>query len=449
MREFISCNQEELFSDCDSGTIQNAIEAAVKDGCRKIVIPRYNLRTDKNEWRISRAIVVPSCMTIVLDNCFMVQETGVFDNMFRNENALLEKKTLETEDHDIALLGVGNVCLSGGVHNGILERTGRKFGFPCGCQVNQMLLWINVRNLRVENLHIEFQRHWAINHIYCRDVKIKNIDFHAIPHVPNMDGIDLRLGCNHFEMENITGRTGDDTIAMTAISGVNERAAAVEGKSSDISHVKIRNVVSDANRMLNVRLLTQDGNQVHDVDIDTIMDTSDYATKHKCNAAIGIGTQGALYVKVCRAKIGDLRQIHAKNVYSRGKSALRFDDGCADSTFTNIKTFNTCFTGLSTVGFGCVLKNITVDGFYHTAMHSDSQRGFVDLYVPTTVVNMPATSGDLCVKNVFANGIEYLCQAEDGLNVRFENCDMNGVAKVCKKLGSSKITVNGEEYQDA
>ena len=447
MREFISCNQEELFADSDSKTIQNAIAAAEEDGCRKVVIPRYNARMDRTEWIIDEAILIPSNMTLVLDNCYMVQGKGVYDNMFRNSNALLKEKTLETEQHDIAIIGEGNVCLDGGVHNGLLERTGRKNGLTTGSQVNQMLLWINVRNLRMENLHIENQRHWAINHIYCSNVKIKNIDFWAIPHVPNMDGIDLRLGCHDFEMENITGRTGDDTIAMTAISGLAEGAARVEGKSSDICGVKIRNVISDPNRMLNVRVLTQDGNQVHGIDVDTIMDTSDYATKTKCNAAIGIGTQGALYVKVCRAKIGDLRGITAKNVYSRGKAALRFDDGCADSVFTNVKTFNTCFTGLSTVGFGCVLKDIVVDGFCHSPMQTDAQKGFVDMYVPTSVVNMPATSGNLLIKNVSTDNIEYLCQAEDGLEVQFENCDLSRVGKICKHLGTSKITVNGEEYK--
>ena len=125
MKEFISCNQTELFADCDSDTIQNAISAAIEDGCRKVVIPRYNLRTDSTEWRISKTIEIPSEMTIILDNCYMVQETGTYDNMFRNSNALNEKHTLESQQHDINILGVGNVHLSGGEPNGLLERTAR------------------------------------------------------------------------------------------------------------------------------------------------------------------------------------------------------------------------------------------------------------------------------------------------------------------------------------
>lgn len=449
MKEFISCNQTELFAETDSGTIQNAIAAAVADGCRKVLIPRYNLRTDKTEWRIDKAIEIPSEMTLILDNCYMVQETGVYDNMFRNANAYAEKRTLENEDHDISILGIGNVCLSGGVHNGLMERNAGKHGFPSSVRVNQMILWINVRGLRMESIHIEHQRHWAITHHYCEDVKIKNIDFNVVPTVPNEDGINLRIGCRNFEIENITGRTGDDTIAMTAIMSKWEQDNAVEGKSTDICDVKIKNVISDPYRMLNVRVLTQDGVQVHDIDIDTVMDCADYNMKFMShsNSVIGIGTQGALYVELCRAKLGDLRAITARNIYARGTTAVRFDDACADSTFTNIKTFGICFTGIGTVGFGCVLKDIVIDSFYYGSMKTDTQRGFVDRYMPSAVVRLPNTTGNILVRNVQSDGMEYLCVAEDGLDMTFENCDMTNIDNVTSRLGSSKLTLNGEVYQ--
>ena len=451
MKEFISCNQTELFSDTDSGTIQNAIAAAIEDGCRKVVIPRYNYRTDKNEWRISKAIEVPSDMTIILDNCYMVQETGVYDNMFRNSKAYSMPRTKETEEHDINLIGVGNVCLSGGVHNGLLERTEGKRGFEASILDNQMILWINVRRLRMENIHIEYQRHWSITHFFCENVKIKNIDYHVIPHVPNEDGINLRVGCRNFEIENITGRTGDDTVALTAMLDGEELKAFVEDKPTDICNVKIKNVISDPFRQLNIRVLTQDGIEVHDIDIDTVMDSADYAMKFMshANSALGIGTQGSYYVKVCRAKLGDLRGITARNIYARGRTAVRIDDACADSTFTNVKTFGICFTGVGTVGFGCVLKSIVFDSLYYGSIKSDMQRGFVDNYLPSAIVRMPKTTGDITVRNVYSDGNEYVCLAEDGLEATFENVDMTHIDNITKNVGRSKIMVNGEEVRDA
>ena len=69
MQDYVSCNREDLLDSCDSATIQNAIAAAEADGCRKIVIPRYNLRTDSTQWRISDAIRIPSEFTVILDTC--------------------------------------------------------------------------------------------------------------------------------------------------------------------------------------------------------------------------------------------------------------------------------------------------------------------------------------------------------------------------------------------
>lgn len=44
MTDYISPNSEALFGENDSQTIQNSIAAAEADGCRRVVIPRFNLR---------------------------------------------------------------------------------------------------------------------------------------------------------------------------------------------------------------------------------------------------------------------------------------------------------------------------------------------------------------------------------------------------------------------
>jgi hypothetical protein len=180
------------------------------------------------------------------------------------------------------------------------------------------------------------------------------------------------------------------------------------------------------------------------------MDSADYSMKFMshANSALGIGTQGSYYVKVCQAKLGDLRNITAKNIYARGRTAVRFDDACADSTFTNVKTFGICFTGIGTVGFGCVLKNILFDSLYYGSMKSDMQRGFVDNYLPSAIVRLPKTTGDITVRNVYSDGNEYLCLAEDGLDATFENVDMTYIDNITRNVGGSKITVNGEVFCD-
>jgi len=446
MKEFISPNDQALFGTTDSETIQNAITAAEADGCRKVIIPRFNLRTGKNEWRIPVSIKLPSDFTLILRNCYMVQETGVYDNMFTNSLSAKEPHTMEDEQHDITILGEGNVCLSGGVHNGLLENNAMRYGLP-RIWVNTMFLWINVRNLRIENLHIERHRWWAMTHLYCRDVKLKNIDFFSAPHVPNMDGIDLRVGCTGFEIENITGRTGDDTVAMTALSGRYERACGVEGKPSDISHVKIRNVISDPFRMLNVRVLNQDGNQVYDIDIDTIMDSSEFVSKAKPKAAIGIGTQGSVYTNLAHAKLEDTHDIHARNIYTRGSIAVRFDEFCCDSSFKNVKTFNTNVVGISTSGVGCHLQNVVFDGFYYSSnkmIHRIGVSANPEGYFQS-VVRLPETTGDLTVRNLHVADIAYLCELGGNLKLTIEDSVVENIDQYCKDKGGATVVLNGKE----
>lgn len=449
MTPFVSPNREDLFGATDSETIMNAIRAAVNDGSRRVVIPRYNLRSDSTEWRISESILLPSDFTLVLDNCTMVQETGVFCPMITNENSAIRPQTEETSQKNIAVIGEGNVCLSGGVHNGLLERTGGKYGLPKGIALlNPLLLWINVHGLRVENLHLERQRHWAVNHIDCSHAKIKNLDFFAEPHVPNMDGIDLRMGCHDFEIENITGRTGDDTVALTAIAGVMETAAIVDGRSGDICNVKIRNVLSDPFMLLNVRLLSQDGNCVRDIDIDTVMDTSEFYTKKNPIAAIGLGTQSNLYVKVRPPYPEDTYHIHAKNVYSRGSQAIRIDNGRVDSLFENIKTFNTCYFGIGTCGWGVTFHNVTFDGLYSGAKRAVGAATIIENLsgTPTSLTRLHNAHGELTVKNAnAAYGIDHLVTGSGDLTVTLEDCRVTDYAKITT-APETRVILNGKEH---
>ena len=93
------------------------------------------------------------------------------------------------------------------------------------------------------------------------------------------------------------------------------------------------------------------------------------------------------------------------------------------------------------------MKNITVDGLYYGSNKTDRQRGWVDGYQPSAIVRMPQTTGELLVKNVYSDGMEYLCQGTDELNVTFENCDMTNVGAVTDQRSKATITVNGEVYQ--
>ena len=417
----ISPNEMRFFGGDDSETLQNAIDAAAAQG-GTLTIPRYNARRDQAQWRITRALQIPDNFTLILDNCYMVMETGVYDHMFTNSRSYDETaRTLQGEQKNISILGKGNVCLDGGEHNHLLEKTSGRYGFPRVWK-NTMFFWLNVRNLRVENLHIENQRWWAITHVFCRDVTIRNINFDAVPHVPNMDGIDLRIGCNNFTIENITGRTGDDVIAMTAVNG-NEYAWKVEGKDTHIHDVKIRTVLGDPFIHLVVRLLNHDGNEIYNVDLDTVYDASDFTTKKRPHATVDLGC--VLYSKVRKSRLGETHDIIARNITSRGETAIRLNNQLCDAIFENVKTFGDNIDAVGTQGKGCQVENVTFKDLYYgstqqeifvsTALTPDKYHG--------AVLNLQNIEGSLTVKDLHVDKVKNIIAANKAVTVTIDGME--------------------------
>ena len=70
-RQFVTPNDPEVLRDTDSASIQAAVDLAAETGCGKVVIPRMNARTGEALWIISDTILLPSDMTVELDNAHL------------------------------------------------------------------------------------------------------------------------------------------------------------------------------------------------------------------------------------------------------------------------------------------------------------------------------------------------------------------------------------------
>ena len=86
MKNYYSPNDVEFIADSDSKSIQNAIDAAEKGPIRTVRIPRVSERTGREEWIIDKSILLPSDVTVILDDCHLVLKKGVYENIFRNKN---------------------------------------------------------------------------------------------------------------------------------------------------------------------------------------------------------------------------------------------------------------------------------------------------------------------------------------------------------------------------
>ena len=294
------------------------------------------------KWEIDRAVRLPADFTLILEDCHLRLADGCYANVFVNENNETEKGRMpEGTDTNISIIGRGRAILDGGEHNGLCEKVPvdeRK----APLWKNNLILFTNVCGFKIDGLHLRNQRWWAMNFIYCSQGYIGNIDFcaddrmidedgnfthglrcdqYAAVYVKNADGIDLRQGCHDITIENITGFTEDDTIALTALGGKMERNFAVESYPSDICNVTIRNVRASGFCSI-VRLLNQGEIKLHDIEIDGVYDDSENSD-HLDHGVYGVHVGDTKLYGNRHSTKEETYNITIKNVYyAEGKAAI-------------------------------------------------------------------------------------------------------------------------------
>ena len=136
----------EVTGASDSERIQKAVNLARQKGINAITIPRLN-SDGRNYYEITKAIRLPSDMTVYLDNCRLVTPKEATCNFFCNETYNTSEETdPEKEQHDINIIGIGNALLDGGEYNGLSESNSGKDGRP-SIRENSMLMFTNCRNI--------------------------------------------------------------------------------------------------------------------------------------------------------------------------------------------------------------------------------------------------------------------------------------------------------------
>ena len=322
-----------IFSKGGSAYVRSKIEESVRNESRTAIV--------SGNWEIDEAIRLPSNFTLILEDAHLRMADGVYSNMFVNEHHGTDiGNTANGTDRNINIIGRGNAILDGGNYNGLSEKNQLQDGLP-PIWKNNLLLFTNVDGFKVSGISCRNQRWWALNFVYCANGYLGNIDFcasdiavdenggeyHGLKRekykevlVKNADGIDLRQGCHDILIENITGFTEDDSVALTALNGKLEQTFAVKGLSSDLCNVEIRNIRTAA-FCTNVRLLNQGDIKLHDITIDGVYDTSgDSPYMDKGLYAVRIGDTHLYGTR--HATEDETYNITVKNVYGCGDYVL-------------------------------------------------------------------------------------------------------------------------------
>lgn len=325
----------------DSDRIEAAIAAALKSGVNSIEIPRIDLIHGKKEWLIDRAILVPSNFTLILDDCLVRLSPGTRDNIITNAGA---RTTPLSENNNIRIIGKGNTVLSGGL-DAHFDPPGDKSGF----RTIGILLY-NTKYFTIEGFQMEETQAWAISvENGCAYGKIANIDFHNTNKYPNQDGIDIRKGCHDIVIENITGITGDDVIALTGLRSSDSSKDKVHMQvggngitaDDDIYNITVNNIKAKCvGGHAMVRLLNQDGIKLYNIYVSNVIDTSrdgeifPTTKKNRQAAAIRIGEDR--YWSIRPNVLGETYNIFVDNVFSRAEVIVLINGTLKNSVLKNI-----------------------------------------------------------------------------------------------------------------
>ena len=402
MNERIYASDARFLGAYDAKTIQNAIDFAEKNGVREVVIPHINPRTKEPLWEIDETILLPSHVTVILEDAHLRLTVGVRANVFRNKNAWTPLgKTLAGEQCDIRILGVGNAVIDGGFPNGLCEQLHRSRPdlYPHMC-VNLLLFLHNVRDFEVSGIRFIESRWWATCFMFCRYGRIASLDFRMYGNLENQDGVDLRIGCEHITVENITGITGDDTVALTAYPYWNgfEAELHVEGKSFDIHDVTVKNVTSSTHGCSLVRLLNCDGAKEYNIDISDIHDTGKSISG--CGVILGVGSDTFATMRNHTAE--EFRNITIRNLTTCAQEGLQICEACKDILIENVSTFGTPLIGMT------YSKNFRAENFVIRSFDFRTDEGKTDSLI--TARCQDADMAGLTLENVRCEGVKVLCR---------------------------------------
>lgn len=382
----------------DSEILENALKEKTADGI--VVIPprKPDEQSDRTYWLIDRAILLPENTTVILQNCKIKLSDQCRDNFFRSANCGMGIEFPE-KISNIHIKGEGLCILEGADHPRATGDSSKLLHAPCPhlpkdiCRLADWvpaerrspdkldfwdihnhsygtdagkedqsqygdwrgigILLANVEHFSISGLKIVRSHGWGISLEECSNGRVEKIEFDAtmyqeidgiLMNMENQDGIDIRNGCHHIVICDITGRTGDDVIALTAIAGPTYRpGGSVKNthvmhndwnkREKDIHDIVIRNVIAHSYICNVLRLLPALAN-IYNIVIDGIVDDSNDCTAAAATLLLGdMGNYG-------ENKPDSMRNITISNIICNSNNAVSLQGFLTDSVISNVVNKN-------------------------------------------------------------------------------------------------------------
>ena len=355
------------FNGSDIEKINSAIAYAAENNAHvRIPKRRADAASSRDFWLIDSAIFLPGDMTLIVSDCKIKLSNLCRDNFIRTANtldpAVPRIKNVHIKGEGEAIFeGADDPRSTGDAVKVMGERTygsdtGKAGETQTGDWRNTGLLLIKMSDFSLSNFKVINSHCWAISLEYCTDGAISDLEFYSdgymeingqLERTLNKDGLDLRRGCRNITIENISGATGDDLVALTSIPttirpagqfGEHEFLGSSENLEDEHTYnIAIKNVKGYSAGHCNiVRFLNACGVKMYNISLDGLEDTS--PEPNHCGSTVRVGDTVAAWGGV--APIGDTYNISVKNVVSYSKAAIFIGGSLTDSIFSNVKNCN-------------------------------------------------------------------------------------------------------------
>lgn len=393
--ENITPNQ---FKGSDIQRIQAAVDKATATTGKVIISANRSNRS--GVWLLDSAVQLPSNITVILDNCIIQLSDSSRDNMFRSNNVGLGI-TNPKWNYNISIIGIGEVTLKGANNprstgdgsktlsincekdKDNLKKSGGQWEYDItygsdagkegrkqtGDWRNIMILMAYVDGFTLKNVNIEKTHAWAVSHervlnADISDIRINNPGGWQIingkkQYFENRDGINLRHGCKNFRINNISGDTGDDFIALSVLGPIDEKhdggvinstmvtSITWRGPEDNTEWVFITNIncktpqwgiAIRANDMASINNVYSNGvfykstgGQVLSVGDSQFFQYDTRSPVGRNNAIMLVGGRGY----GLDSQPGKINNIHAMNIFGDGGYLINIASPIANCSFTN------------------------------------------------------------------------------------------------------------------
>lgn len=382
----------------DSEILNNAIQNRTEDGI-VIIAPRV-IDDTRDYWLLDSAILLPENTTVVLQNVKIKLSDRCRDNFFRTANCGLGIENIEPIKN-IHIRGEGSCLLEGADHPRATGDSSKLIHAPCPhfaedvCKIADWIpderrtpdvielgdihdhsygtdagmegesqygdwrgigiLFASVTDFSISGIKLKDYHGWGISLEDCSCGRIEKIDFDARMHkmidgmymnMENQDGIDLRNGCHHIVISDVTGHTGDDVIALTAIAADKDYMPSGSlrythvmhndwtRREKDIHDIIIRNVIAHSYLCYVIRLLPAMTN-IYNVIIDNVIDTQPNMNLMH-GGAILLGDSGVYGENMPDS----MKNITVSNIICNSRRAVNVVGFLSDSTICNVVNHN-------------------------------------------------------------------------------------------------------------